>query len=123
MKLTRRFVRIGAGVFFLLAAAGPVSAWAIYLFYLQPSEWQQSLKMALLEQSPYRGFLWLLVIAALYNLAAIGVVLTTRNRAVLVALIVGSAALSLGFMTLKAWTLALGAALPLWWLYQALHEV
>ena len=111
--------------FFLLAAMVPIGIWIVYLFVgnTEISGWLERMSYAFSSENDGQYFFILISVTVVFSFVAAFAVALQRHRAVLRVLIVGGVAQAVALAMVGAWTLAFVAALPLWWLFRAQHEV
>ncbi|HZZ91029.1 MAG TPA: hypothetical protein VFE23_00610 [Usitatibacter sp.] len=123
MAKFERQSRILASAAFFLAAAAPGGAWFIYLFGVTPELWRQSLTYALSQENEYRVLFVTMALATVFSALAFVVVLLSRRKNLLRAVLIGGVAQAAAYALLGGWFLLFISVMPLPWAYKVQHEV
>ena len=123
MPKNQRQWRILGSASFLLTAAAPLGALAIYLFAVTPALWRESLAYAFSSENEYRSLFILMTAAGLSSVAALAIIVVARRKSVLRGLLVAAVAQASAYLAYGAWFLALISIMPLWCAYMVQHEV
>jgi hypothetical protein len=123
MPNSQRQWRVLGTASFVLAAAAPLGALAIYLFAVTPQLWQQSLSYAYSNENQYRAFFVVLAAAGVFSAIAVGIIAVVRRKAVLRTILALSIAQVAAYAVFEAWFLTFIAALSVWCAFMVQHEV
>ena len=123
MPKNQRQWRILGSASFLLSAAAPLGAFAIYLFAVTPELWRQSLTYAFSPENEYRAQFIVMAVAGLFSVAALVIIVVARRKSVLRGLLVAAIAQATAYLAYGAWFLVFVSVMPVWCAFMVQHEV
>ena len=123
MPTNQRQWRILGSASFLLTAAAPLGAFAIYLFAVTPELWRTSLAYAASPQNEYLAQFTVMAVAGVLSVAALATILVARRKSILRGVLVAAIAQLSAYLAYGAWFLALISVMPVCCAYMVQHEV
>jgi hypothetical protein len=123
MPKNQRRWRILGTIAFLLAAAAPLGAFAIYLFAVTPELWRQSLSYAFSSENEYRAQFIVMLTAGLFSVVALGIIVFARRKLTLRGLCAAAVVPAVAYVAFDAWFLASISVMPIVCSFMVQHEV